>query len=289
MQLDGIFNLIKPPGMSSSDAVVDIRRLSQIKRVGHLGTLDPGAAGVLPVCAGRAARLFDYLVDKEKEYLTEICFGIATDTQDAFGKAIAVADCDVSAEQLSSVLPQFRGHIAQTAPMYSALKHNGKKLYDLALAGAPVVEKVRAIDLHELELVEQTGVNRFLLRVVCSRGTYVRTICHDIGLALGLPAHMSFLLRTRSGMFNLDNAYSMSELEELEREGRLATALIDCEEALNFLPKVQLSADRDTPTRNGLDTYVTDAPEGTVLVYVKSFLGVGEVKGKKLTLRVHLY
>ncbi|MCL2696373.1 MAG: tRNA pseudouridine(55) synthase TruB [Clostridiales bacterium] len=287
--MDGIFNLIKPPGMSSSDAVVDIRRLTGVKRVGHLGTLDPGAAGVLPVCVGRAARLFDYLVDKEKEYLAEIAFGQSTDTQDAFGKVLESADCHVTAEQLAAVLPRFRGAIEQVAPMYSALKHEGKKLYDLALSGAPAVEKKRVIEIGKLELIEQTGTNRFLLRVGCSRGTYIRTLCRDIGLALGLPAHMSFLLRTRSGPFTLDDAYTIPELTALAGQGKLETALISCEQALNSLPAITLPADRATPTRNGLDTRVPNTPNGPVRVYAPAFLGIGEVNQGRLTLKVHLY
>ena len=167
----GVVNFLKPPGMTSSDAVVALRRLFQEKRVGHTGTLDPGAAGVLPICIGRATRLFDYLVDKDKDYLAEIAFGAATDTQDAYGSILVQRPTSVTKAALAKALPGFLGPQEQIAPMYSALKSGGKKLYELARAGEAPVEKRRQVYIHRLELVEQTGPQRFLLDVSCSRGT----------------------------------------------------------------------------------------------------------------------
>ena len=169
--MEGIVTVLKPPGMSSSDAVVDVRRIFETKRVGHLGTLDPEAAGVLPVCVGRAVRLFDYLVDKQKTYLCEIVFGIATDTQDAQGAVIERRDCDIDADALDAALPAFLGRTVQTPPMYSALKYNGRKLYELALEGKEIPDKSREIEIASLERTRTLGKNRFLLRVACSRGT----------------------------------------------------------------------------------------------------------------------
>ena len=146
----GVVNFLKPPGMTSSDAVVALRRLFQEKRVGHTGTLDPGAAGVLPICIGRATRLFDYLVDKDKDYLAEIAFGAATDTQDSYGSILAQRPTSVTKEALANVLPRFLGPQEQIAPMYSALKSGGKKLYELARAGEAPVEKRRQVYIHRL-------------------------------------------------------------------------------------------------------------------------------------------
>ncbi|MBR0081193.1 MAG: tRNA pseudouridine(55) synthase TruB [Clostridia bacterium] len=288
--MEGIINVLKPPAMSSSDVVVDIRRLYETKRVGHLGTLDPEAAGVLPVCVGRAVRLFDYLVDKRKEYLCEIKFGKATDTQDAQGAVIAASDAVVSMEQLQAVLPAFRGTQEQLAPKYSALKYNGKKLYDLALAGKEIPEKRREIVIDRLELTEQTGPNRFLLRVGCSRGTYIRTLCADLGERLGVPAHMAFLLRTASGSFTIDRALSLSELAVRKAEGTLAETPVSCEDALAFLPAVHLREERKRPALNGLETTFLRQEAGPVRLYAgESFLGIGQATGQSVKLTVNLY
>ncbi len=286
--MEGIVTVLKPPGMSSSDAVVDVRRIFETKRVGHLGTLDPEAAGVLPVCVGRAVRLFDYLVDKQKTYLCEIVFGIATDTQDAQGAVIERRDCDIDADALDAALPAFLGRTVQTPPMYSALKYNGRKLYELALEGKEIPDKSREIEIASLERTRTLGKNRFLLRVTCSRGTYIRTLCSDIGAALGVPAHMAFLLRESSGMFTLDGAYSIAALEALKAEGRLETALTGCEQALSHLPRLDLRADRKKPAMNGLPTRI-NAPDGLYRLYCTTFLGIGAVQDGDAVLKVHLY
>ena len=187
--------------MTSSDAVVALRRLFQEKRVGHTGTLDPGAAGVLPICIGRATRLFDYLVDKDKDYLAEIAFGAATDTQDAYGSILEQRPTSVTKAALAKALPGFLGPQEQIAPMYSALKSGGKKLYELARAGEAPVEKRRQVYIHRLALVEQTGPQTFLLDVSCSRGTYVRTLCQDLGAALDAPAICPFFCAAAAGAF----------------------------------------------------------------------------------------
>lgn len=286
--MEGIVTVLKPPGMSSSDAVVDVRRIFETKRVGHLGTLDPEAAGVLPVCVGRAVRLFDYLVDKQKTYLAEIAFGVATDTQDAQGKVTEMSDAVVGAERLDAVLPQFTGTIVQTPPMYSALKFNGQKLYDLALSGREIPDKSREVEIASLKRVGTRGKNRFLIEVTCSRGTYIRTLCHDIGAALGVPAHMAFLLRTASGPFTLDRAYSIAELTDMKAEGRLTETLTSCEDAVAFLPRLDLGRDRRKPAMNGLPTR-SNAPDGTYRIYCGGFLGIGVVQSGSALLKVHLY
>ena len=285
--IEGIVSVLKPPGMSSSDVVVDVRRIFGTRRVGHLGTLDPEAAGVLPVCVGRAVRLFDYLVDKQKTYLTEIVFGASTDTQDAQGTVQKTSDRAVTADELDAALPRFRGTILQKPPMYSALKYNGQKLYDLALKGAEIPDKSREVEILSLERTGQTGENRFLLSVTCSRGTYIRTLCHDLGAAVGVPAHMGFLLRTASGPFSLDRSRTIAEMEALKAEDRLKDALTCCEDALAFLPRFDLAADRRKPTLNGLPT-TTKAPDGVYRFYCGGFLGIGTVQSHNAVLKVQL-
>ena len=288
--MEGIVTVLKPPAMSSNDAVVDVRKIYETKRVGHLGTLDPEAAGALPVCVGRAVRLFDYLVDKRKEYLAEIAFGIATDSQDAQGEVIARSDDVVTRDMIEAVLPRFLGDGEQVAPMYSALKYNGKKLYDLARAGIEIPEKRRAVTIDTLSLGKQTGENRFLLRVGCSRGTYIRTLCADIGDAIGVPAHMAFLLRTASGDFTLAKAYTIAELQAKKADGTLFETLTTCEEALRFMPALTLKNDRKTPTLNGLSTTVHHAAPGRVRLYADgAFLGIGTVENESVKLTVNLF
>ncbi|MBQ6703807.1 MAG: tRNA pseudouridine(55) synthase TruB [Clostridia bacterium] len=238
--LEGVVNVLKPPGLTSSDVVSDIRHIFDIKRVGHTGTLDPGAAGVLPICIGRATRLFDYLVDKEKEYIGEIAFGIATDTQDSYGQAVERMDAVVTADMIKAVLPYFTGLQNQTAPLYSALSVGGRKMYRLAREGVEVERKVREINVPALELITQTAQNRYLVRIVCSKGTYVRTLCHDIGQRIGVPAHMSFLLRTRSGAFGLDGAFTIGELRALKEQGRLAEAVTSIEQSLMHIGEARM-------------------------------------------------
>lgn len=288
--MDGIVTVLKPPGMTSSNAVYDVRKLFSEQRAGHLGTLDPAAAGVLPICLGRATRLFDILVDKDKEYLFEIAFGIRTDTQDACGAITARDEKTVEREELSAVLPEFVGGQMQTASIYSALKVDGEKMYDLVRAGRDVKPKTREIRVYELELLEKTAKNRFLLRAVCSRGTYIRSLCESIAERLGTVAFVSFLLRTRSGPFAIEHAKSISELAAARGEGKLLETLVSCEEATVFLPELRLAEDRVIPTKNGLETRVKGEREGFVRAYgAGQFLGIGEVKDENFRLAIHLY
>ncbi len=242
--LEGVVNVLKPPGMSSSDVVTDIRRIFDMKRVGHTGTLDPGAAGVLPICIGRATRLFDYLVDKEKEYIAEIAFGVATDTQDSYGTAERREQVNVTEELLLSALPRFIGKQKQTAPLYSALSVDGKKMYKLARQGVEVERKVRDINVPELSYISKTDENRYLIRIVCSKGTYVRTLCSDIGESVGAPAHMSFLLRTRSGAFSLDDSFTIDELKTLKEQNGLSSAVIPIEQALMHIGEARMTLNK---------------------------------------------
>ncbi len=241
---EGIVNVLKPPGMTSSNVVSDVRRLFDLKRVGHTGTLDPGAAGVLPICLGRATRLFDYLVDKEKEYIAEISFGSRTDTQDSYGRVVDTSGREVDEAELRAVLPSFLGEQTQIAPKYSALKSGGKAMYQLARSGQEVPERSRSVTIHALEFIAKTKENRFLIRIGCSRGTYVRTLCEDIGKHLSVCAHTSFLLRTASGPFRVEKAYSIAELAAQKEQGTLQNSVVPIPEALSFLQSVAIDDDK---------------------------------------------
>ena len=209
--MNGFINLLKPPGMSSGAAVAVVKRLSR-EKVGHAGTLDPEAAGVLPIMVGRAARLLDYFPDKSKSYVAEIAFAGATDTQDAQGTVIEEARRVPGRDEILAVLSQFRGDILQRPPAYSALKRDGVPLYELVRKGIAVETKARPTVIRTLELGEQTGSDGYMLEVDCGSGTYIRTLCHDIGQALRTPAHMRFLLRTRHGEFTIENAVTIEEV-----------------------------------------------------------------------------
>ncbi len=212
--MDGFINLLKPPGMTSSDAVVYVRhRLPRGVKVGHAGTLDPEAAGVLPVMVGRAARLSDYIMSGEKEYVCEIALGVATDTQDAQGAPLGEAHAPASAAELRAVLERFTGDILQAPSAYSALKQGGRRLCDIARAGGEVRTEPRPVSIYALEYLRQTAPDGHLMRVRCSKGTYIRALCDDIGRALGCGAHMRFLLRTLSAGFELAGARALDEID----------------------------------------------------------------------------
>jgi len=217
--VDGILNINKPLGKTSFSIVSAVRRLSGESRVGHAGTLDPAASGVLPVCLGRGTRVIEFLLDTPKAYRAEIEFGVVTDTDDAIGKIVSRGDpSGVSRRKLLSALKSFRGLISQTPPMYSAVKHRGKPLYKLARQGIEVERKSRLRWIYRLEL---TGWQSPLatIEVECERGTYIRSLAHDLGQLLGCGAHLKNLLRLRCGSFSLEDAVSLSQLEDGFRYG----------------------------------------------------------------------
>lgn len=275
--MDGFVNLLKPPGMTSSDAVVFLRRLlPKGVKTGHGGTLDPEAAGVLPICVGKATRLFDYFIDKEKEYIAEVCLGIETDTQDATGHVVARRPGAPTAEQIEAALPALTGAILQTPPAYSALKRQGKRLYQLARAGQAVQVEPRQVFVQSLDYLGPSGYNRHMLRVVCRKGVYVRTLMRDLGEMLGCGGHMSFLLRARAGCFALDGAIT---LEELARPGALEGALYPLDAPLAHLPQARLAGRWRRPASHGNPVPAPDGlnPGELVRVYVEDdFAGIAQ-------------
>ncbi|MDL2217564.1 tRNA pseudouridine(55) synthase TruB [Christensenellaceae bacterium OttesenSCG-928-M15] len=285
----GIVNILKPPGMTSSNVVYDVRRLFDVKKAGHTGTLDPGAAGVLPICVGKATRLFDYLVDKRKEYIAEIAFGKRTDTQDSYGAVIETSEKNISLEALLNALPHFCGVIEQVAPSYSALKVGGQALYKLAREGKEVPRRVRQAEIFSLTCLQKSGENKFLLRIACSRGTYVRTLCQDIGTYLSTCAHMSFLLRTKTGSFAVENSYSIPELAAMKERGTLHESLIGVETILKELPAVEVDRESAFKLINGCALPLEGKPlsENAVCrVYGEQFLGMGIWEDECLKLKI---
>lgn len=247
----GILNVNKPAGKTSFRIVALVRRWSGVSRVGHTGTLDPQATGVLLVCLGQATRVAEYLVDAGKVYLAEIELGICTDTYDASGRVIERADpTGVTREQVQSVLPSFVGTIWQTPPLYSALKFQGKPLYQLARAGQCVELAPRQVSITSLELLDWHSP-RFFLKVECGKGTYIRSLAHDIGQALGCGAHLASLVRTRVGKFSIEEAVTLSQLEEAFHDNRWSGLLHPVDKALEGMKAATVDSETERRIRNG--------------------------------------
>ena len=209
---NGIIVIDKPQEWTSMDVCAKIRGVLHERRVGHAGTLDPMATGVLPVFVGRATRAVEFASESEKEYIAGLKLGVVTNTQDTTGQVVEERPVEADRAALEGALAAFRGEITQIPPMYSALKRDGKKLYELARAGKEVERAPRPVTIHALEVLDQTGPDRYTLRVRCSKGTYVRTLCHDIGQALGCGGALFSLRRTQSAGFSLDQAVTMDQV-----------------------------------------------------------------------------
>ncbi len=291
--MNGIVNLLKPPGMSSNGAVGFFKKTLNFKKIGHAGTLDPGASGVLVVLVGKATKLSDRLMNGDKAYIGEITFGVKTDTQDSYGEVLETDDKIVSYEQINSVLGEFVGEIEQTPSRYSAIKINGQKAYKMARKGQDFTIKSRKITIHSLKLLHQSDENRFLLEVQCSKGTYIRALFEDIGKRLETLAYMSFLERTRSGSYSVNKAFTCDEIQKLVAENRMDEFLIDCDDALSDLPCVIVEDYDYKKISNGLQATIksidSENPSEEYRVYCKGdFFGIGNIIDRKVKLDTHL-
>lgn len=279
--MDGFLVLNKPLGKTSSDCVVFVRkRLPRGTAIGHGGTLDPMASGVLPVCVGAATRLFDYIIDKQKTYVAELQLGVVTDTQDATGAVVETRSVNVTEADVRAALPRFIGEIWQRPPMYSAIKRGGKRLYELARRGESVEVAPRACRVDDVRLTASLGDGRYRLEVDCGKGVYIRTLCHDIGAYLGCGGHMASLERTRAGVFTLENALTLEEVDALGAEG-LEARLLPMDAAIAHLSAVRVEARHRAAVRNGMplrpEWLDAPAPQAeAVRVYVGGeFAGIG--------------
>lgn len=240
--MDGIINVYKEKGFTSHDVVAKLRGILHQKKIGHTGTLDPEAVGVLPVCLGKATKVCDLLTNKDKTYRAVCRLGVSTDTQDMTGEILEKGDFSkVTQERLQEVLRDFEGDQLQIPPMYSALKVNGKKLYELAREGKTVERKPRPIRIHSIELTDyQQAEGLFTMEVTCSKGTYIRTLCHDIGEKLGCFGAMESLQRTRVGVFSLENALTLEQIEELVKKDALEDKVISVDALFPEYPAYQI-------------------------------------------------
>ena len=226
---NGIINVYKEKGFTSHDVVAKLRGICKMKKIGHTGTLDPEAVGVLPVCLGSGTKLCDMLTDWDKEYIAVLRLGVVTDTQDMTGQVLSQCDADLiealTKEQVRDAIMSFTGAYDQIPPMYSALKVNGKRMYELARAGIEIERKPRTVQIREIE-IKSIDPPLVKMRVVCSKGTYIRTLCHDIGAKLGCGGSMESLTRSRVGIFRIEDALTLEELERLRDDDKISSVII---------------------------------------------------------------
>lgn len=263
---EGVLPIWKPKGWTSHDVVAKARRLLRMKRIGHTGTLDPEVTGVLPLCLGRSTRLVEYIQEQPKQYEALLKLGIATDTQDISGTVIEqCADVRgrVTESELRAVIHRFEGQIEQVPPMYSAVKVNGQRLYDLARQGKEVERKARSVTIHSIELLDQhweLAHPEIRFRVRCSKGTYIRTLCVDIGTALGVPSVMAELIRTETAGISGAQCLTLEQVEELAGSGQLQASLLPMEKVLRHMPSIRVNESQRVKLLQGQQAELLEAP-----------------------------
>ena len=277
--MDGLINVYKERGFTSHDVVAKLRGILRQKKIGHTGTLDPEAVGVLPVCLGKATKVCELLTDKDKTYEAVMKLGIVTDTQDMTGTVLEQNEVLVTAEQVNEACQSFLGEYAQIPPMYSALKVNGKKLYELAREGKVVERKARQVMIHEL-IVNEINLEQgeITMTVSCSKGTYIRTLCQDIGEKLGCGACMKSLKRTKVERFTVEESLTLAEIEQLVKEGQIEKYLLEVDEVFIKYPKVVIKEDDCKLIYNGnhfypkhMDKAGSDSGENQLLERVRVY------------------
>lgn len=250
--INGIINVYKEKGYTSHDVVAKMRGILKIKKIGHTGTLDPDAEGVLPVCIGKATKLVDLITDKDKTYEAVLKLGITTDTQDITGQILSRREVTVTKGEIEDAINSFIGEYMQLPPMYSAIKVNGKKLYELARQGIEVERKRRKVSIYDIRILKiDEEESEITVSVDCGKGTYIRTLLYDIGEKLGCGGTMKSLLRTAVGNFKLENAYKLSEIEELVQKDQIDTALVPIDEVLSGYSKIFVAEEYSKLIYNG--------------------------------------
>ena len=284
----GIIIIDKPAGWTSMDVCAKLRGMFHEKRVGHAGTLDPMATGVLPVFIGRATRAVEFAAGSDKEYIAGLKLGIVTNTQDTTGEVLEERGVEVTRDQLLAALERFTGDIEQIPPMWSAVKVNGKKLYELARKGKEVERRPRPVTIRALEVLDGAAPEGadFVLRVVCSKGTYVRTLCHDIGQALGCGGCMSALRRVKAAGFTLEDSVTLEAVQAAVDRGEGESLLLPVDACFAGVPVLVLkTAGAEKKIRNGAALSARDIPDGEYRVYGadKTFLVLGRAADGKLS------
>ena len=252
--IHGIINVYKEKGYTSHDVVARLRGILGQKRIGHTGTLDPDAEGVLPVCLGKATKVCELLADWDKTYRAILLLGQVTDTQDVSGEILETREVTASIKEVYEAIQSFKGEYAQVPPMYSALKVNGKKLYELAREGKTVERKARNVQIHEIK-IHEIFLPRISMTVNCSKGTYIRTLCHDIGQKVGCGGCMEQLLRTQVGMFRVEESLRLDEIEVLHDLGQLQEHMAAIDSLFSLYPAVTVKQEYQKLLDNGNELY----------------------------------
>lgn len=284
--IDGIINIHKEKGYTSHDVVAKLRGILKQKKIGHTGTLDPDASGVLTVCLGKATKLCDMLTDKDKTYEAVLLLGKTTDTQDISGTVLKEEAVISTEEQAEQVIYGFMGDYDQIPPMYSALKVNGKKLYELAREGKTIERKSRPVQIHQIT-IEEIHLPRIRMTVSCSKGTYIRTLCHDIGEQLGCGGCMESLKRTQSGTFHLKDSLTLRQVEELRDKETLSEYILPVDEMFSSYPSVTVAKEFHKLIHNGnpflKEQVLGEAFQTMVRVYDEegTFIGIYEYREEK--------
>ncbi|SHJ90851.1 tRNA pseudouridine(55) synthase TruB [Paramaledivibacter caminithermalis] len=286
--MKGILNIAKPPNMTSHDVVSFVRKKINLKKVGHTGTLDPMATGVLPICIGKATKVIQYMENDTKVYRAELTLGAVTDTQDKWGNIISQNNTNVSKKEILEAFNSFEGEIFQIPPMYSALKYKGKKLYELAREGKEIKREARRVYIYYINIINIVE-NRVLFDVKCSKGTYIRTLCHDIGKNLGVGGHMSFLARLQSGVFKLEDSVTIEELDEADIDTINKRYLYKIDYPLSDMPRIDIALSAAKSTLNGVPVkenfYKTNSiikNNQLVRLYIEEkFIGIGMYNKRK--------
>ena len=287
--MQGMILLDKPEGMTSFSAVSAVKRIFGEKRVGHTGTLDPMATGVLPILLGRATRLCELMLTADKRYTAEVLLGVETDTLDITGNVISETDCDISVVEFESVCSRFVGEYEQVPPMFSALKKDGVRLYDLARQGVEIEREARLVNIKKLDIIEKSGKNKFIIDVICSKGTYIRSLADDLGEALGVGATLTMLRRTETAGYTADMCVTLDELKENPQK-----YLREADSVVSYCPAVNVTDNQTRRFLNGgelflerinFDTEVSDGDLIRVYSFDNKFLGLGLVDGELLKIK----
>ena len=288
--MNGILLIDKPEGWTSSDVVAKLRGVLHERRIGHSGTLDPMATGLLVLFVGRATRAAEYAEGHDKRYIAGLRLGTVTDTQDTTGTVIGGTPCTVSRAELETALNAFRGELMQLPPMYSAIKIKGQKLYEIARRGGEVERKPRPVTIYSLALCGAAGED-YLLDIRCSKGTYVRTLCHDLGQTLGCGACMSSLRRLEAGSFRLEQAHTLDEVISAADEGRAHTMLLPTDSLFSACPALILNEQQEKKLRCGAELDAGGEAEGLVRLYGSGgeFLALGQIRGPMLRVKKSFY
>lgn len=277
--MNGIINILKPPGMTSHDVVSFLRKRLNIKKIGHTGTLDPGAAGVLPICIGKATKIVEYITSQDKTYICEVTFGKVTDTFDKYGKIIEEYNNEFELEynELKKVTDEFVGEIEQTPPTYSAIKINGQRAYELARRGESFAIPSRKVYIYSIDILKVYQKSA-LLKIHCSKGTYIRSLCNDLGKKVGYGAYMSFLLRTQSGKFTIDNSVLLDDIT-IENIKKI---MLTIDDVLEY-PIIKLNENQTKKFLNGafLEMNLEDKYY-RIYSNNETFLGIGIIQKNRL-------